>query len=264
MKKIIHIFGMTNTGKTTLAKAIKQRLSSYDVQHIDADDYRLTTNADLGFSTNDRIENVRRLQAIADSSTSEIVILTAVTPFEVSRSAGNINVLLVAPLEELLNRDTKGVYSRQSEVAGVSSPFDPSQYPHLTLDTLELCVELCIDEVLNYAGIKPKYAMFVGRWQTLHAGHDWLFNQRLDKGESVLICIRDVPKGPKDLLTAEEVKAEMQLRYSPLIEAGRMKLLTIPDISSINYGRDVGYEVVRHEPPEEIKQISGSSIRKTK
>ena len=106
-----------------------------------------------------------------------------------------------------------------------------------------------------------KYAMFVGRWQTLHQGHDWLFNQRLNQGQSILICIRDVPISEKDLLSAEEVKVNLEERYSDLIESGKVKLLIIPDISSINYGRDVGYEVVEHFPPEEVKSISGTKIR---
>ena len=75
--------------------------------------------------------------------------------------------------------------------------------------------------------------MFVGRWQTLHQGHDWLFNQRLNQGQSILICIRDVPISEKDLLSAEEVKVNLEERYSDLIESGNVKLLIIPDVPCI-------------------------------
>lgn len=255
---------MTNTGKTTIAKSMVSKFRHLNIEHIDADEHRLTTCADLGFSKEDRIENVRRLTELANNSKADIVLLTAVTPFEQSRKPDNINVLLFAPLPELVNRDTKGVYSRTEGVAGVSSPFEAPQFDCLRLDTKDLTVDQCVDEIVRYANLLPKYAMFVGRWQTLHAGHDWLFRQKLDEGENILICIRDVPRGPKDLLTASEVKRNMEGRYAGLIYEGRIKLLIIPDISSINYGRDVGYDVIKHEPPDEVKQISGTSIRATK
>ena len=261
MGKVIHIFGMTNTGKTTIAKAIKSKLPTVNIEHIDADEHRLTTCADLGFSKEDRIENVRRLSELAKQSKADFVILTAVTPFNESRDAGNLNIFLTAPLWSLVHRDSKGVYARNEGVAGVSFPFENPDFSCLQLDTNTLDLNDCVEAVIDYAQIKPKYAMYVGRWQTLHAGHDWLFNQRLNKGERVLICIRDVPKGPKDLLKAEEVKANMELRYSKEIKDGMVQLLIIPDITSINYGRDVGYEVVQHMPPESIAEISGTKIR---
>ena len=261
MKKVVHIFGMTNTGKTTIAKAMVSKYPHINIEHIDADEHRLTTCKDLGFSKEDRIENVRRLTELANNSKADIVLLTAVTPFEQSRSAGNFNVMLSAPLDVLVGRDTKEVYSRTEGVAGVSSPFEDAQGACLRLDTREFNVQQCVDEIIRYAGLLPKYAMFVGRWQTLHAGHDWLFNQRLDKGENVLICIRDVAPSQKDPLTASEVRRGMEERYSDLINEGRIRLLIIPDISSINYGRDVGYEVVKHDPPEDIGRVSGTSIR---
>lgn len=261
MGKVIHIFGMTNTGKTTIAKAIMSKLPTVNIEHIDADEHRLTTNSNLGFSKEDRIENVRRLAELAKNSKADFVILTAVTPFNESRNGGNVNVLLKAPLDALVDRDSKGVYSRSEGVAGVSFPFEAPNFECLQLDTNELDLNACVDMVIDYAQIKPKYAMFVGRWQTLHAGHDWLFNQRLSKGERALICIRDVPKGPKDLLTADEVRVNMEARYSKEIKSGMIQLLIIPDISSIDYGRDVGYEVVMHEPPKEIGGISGTQLR---
>lgn len=256
---------MSNTGKSTLGKALLQRLKHLNVELIDADDYRKTLNADLGFSKEDRIENVRRLQELADKSNADIVILCAVSPYEEMRSKDNINIFLRSSIEALLSRDTEKQIYKNTNVAGIDSPFEsPQTVPHLQLNTAMQSLETCTESIMDYADIKPKYAMYVGRWQTLHPGHDWLFNQRLNLGENILICIRDVPKGPKDLLSAEEVKQSLEVRYNDLIKEGRIKLLIVPDISSINYGRDVGYEVIEHLPPEEIKQISGTSIRNNK
>lgn len=261
MKKIVHIFGMSNTGKSTLAKALKSRLQK-TVELIDADDYRKTLNSDLGFSKEDRLENIRRLLSKANESDAEIVIVCAVTPYEESRDNTNYNIFLRSPIQTLLNRDIeKGIYNN-TNVAGVDSPFEsPQTVKHLQLDTSLFSIDECVDRILSYIDERPKYAMFVGRWQTLHDGHDWLFNQKLQLGENVLIAIRDVNFSEKDKLTAEEVKENLKVRYKDLIETGRIKLIIIPDITSINYGRDVGYEVTEHVPPAEIKQISGTSIR---
>lgn len=253
---------MSNTGKSTLGKALFQRLNHLNVELIDADDYRKTLNADLGFSKEDRIENIRRLQKIANDSKADIVILCAVTPYEEMRSKDNINIFLTSPLEILISRDVEKQVYKNTNVAGIDFLFEsPQTTPHLQINTSSHNINTHIDLILDYADIKPKYAMFIGRWQTLHEGHDWLFNQRLNLGENILICIRDVPKGPKDLLSANEVQINLQLRYADLISKGRIKLLIIPDITSVNYGRDVGYEVKEFIPPEEISNLSGTMLR---
>lgn len=261
MKKIVHIFGMSNTGKSTLAKALKDKLQK-SVEIIDADDYRKTLNADLGFSKEDRLENVRRLLNKANESDAEIAIVCAVTPYEESRNNSNYNIFLRTSIQILLDRDVEKKVYKNTNVAGVDSPFEfPQTVKHLQLDTGILDINECVNAIIDYINEKPKYALFVGRWQTLHAGHDWLFNQKLQLGENVLIAIRDVNKSEKDSLSAEEVQKNLKERYKALIESGKIKTIIIPDITSINYGRDVGYEVTEHIPPTEIKEISGTSIR---
>ena len=106
-----------------------------------------------------------------------------------------------------------------------------------------------------------KYALFVGRWQTWHEGHEWLINQQLQKGKNVWVAIRDVEVGPNNPHTSHEVL--MNLSKEPFFTKNSDKILLsiIPDIESINYGRNVGYEVIYHEPPEEIGLISGTNIR---
>lgn len=260
---IIHLFGMSNTGKTTLSKELKRKLEikGLSVEIIDADDYRKTINSDLGFSKEDRIENVRRLQDLADKSDKDVVILCAITPYAISRRPADKLIYLHASLHVLLGRDvSKNVYQNKN-VAGVDSPFEECNNFKLCVDTSLFSIKDCTNYILDYCGFKPKYAMFVGRWQTLHDGHRWLFNQRLDKGENILICIRDVPPNKSNPLSAQQVYSNLEQEYKDLISQERVKLLIIPDITSIDYGRDVGYEVIQHTPPLEIEQISGTKIR---
>ncbi len=106
-----------------------------------------------------------------------------------------------------------------------------------------------------------KYALFIGRWQNWHKGHEWLIRQQMDKGKNVWVAIRDVPKDENNPKSAQEVLTMLQ--NEPFFQQNWDKLFIsiIPDIESVNYGRGVGYDVIYHEPPAEIATISGTAIR---
>ena len=103
-----------------------------------------------------------------------------------------------------------------------------------------------------------QYAMFVGRWQPLHLGHQELFKRAMDEGKNVLICIRDIQPDEKNPFTAEQVRENISNFYS---EEERVKVMVIPDICSIEFGRGVGYDIIEHIPPQEIHDISATKIR---
>ena len=107
-----------------------------------------------------------------------------------------------------------------------------------------------------------KYSMFIGRWQPWHKGHKWLIDQRLKEGKNVLICIQDVIPDENNPYTSEEVYDNLKDRLSYFIRKGLVKLMIIPPIESVNYGRTVGYEIIEHIPPKEIGEISATKIRK--
>tara|TARA_B100000282_G_C31621951_1_gene439790 strand:+ start:430 stop:831 length:402 start_codon:yes stop_codon:yes gene_type:complete len=109
---------------------------------------------------------------------------------------------------------------------------------------------------------EKKYSMFVGRWQPLHKGHLWLINERLKEGFNVWLAIRDVKPDDKNPWSAQEIeKMVHEGELKQLIEDGRVITSIIPDIESINYGRGVGYDIIEHVPPQEIGDISATSIR---
>ena len=107
-----------------------------------------------------------------------------------------------------------------------------------------------------------KYALFIGRWQTWHKGHEWLINQQLEKGKNCWVAIRDVQVDENNPKTAQEVLKELQNEPFFTNNWDKILLSIIPDIESVNYGRGVGYDVIFHEPPKEIEVISGTAIRK--
>jgi phosphopantetheine adenylyltransferase len=110
--------------------------------------------------------------------------------------------------------------------------------------------------------MSKKYALYIGRWQNWHKGHEWLINQQLEKGKDVWVAIRNVPTDENNPKTAQEVM--MELADEPFFKENshRIQVSIIPDIESVNYGRGVGYDVIYHQPPTDIEAISGTGIRK--
>jgi cytidyltransferase-like protein len=109
---------------------------------------------------------------------------------------------------------------------------------------------------------KPgQFSLFIGRWQPLHKGHKELFNNVLEFGGNVCIAIRDVEPDEKNPYSSEEVYENIRKEYIDLIKRGRVRVIVIPDICSVEFGRGVGYDIVEHIPPSEIGNISATKIR---
>ena len=107
-----------------------------------------------------------------------------------------------------------------------------------------------------------KRALFIGRWQPLHPGHKWLFNQKLDNNIPILIAVRDTPVDDSNPFSTKEVILNLEKEYNEEVESGMVKVIPIPDIESVNYGRGGGYEINEFEPPKDIGNISATKIRK--
>lgn len=110
--------------------------------------------------------------------------------------------------------------------------------------------------------MSKKYALFIGRWQTWHAGHEWLISQQLNKGKNVWVAIRDVEVDENNPKTAHQVLMDLSKEKFFIDNSDKILISIIPDIESVNYGRGVGYDVVYHQPPADVELISGTKIRK--
>jgi nicotinamide mononucleotide adenylyltransferase len=108
---------------------------------------------------------------------------------------------------------------------------------------------------------EKKFALFIGRWQPWHDGHQWLIDQQLQKNQPVCIAIRDVPLDDKNWWEAEFIKINLDSRFEKEISEGKIKVIIIPDIDSINIGRGVGYDIIEHVPSDEVASISATKIR---
>ena len=104
-----------------------------------------------------------------------------------------------------------------------------------------------------------KYAIFVGRYQPYHYGHINLIQQKLDEGIPALIMVRDIEPDEKNPFTTEQTVSMIEKYHKT--KGDDVKVMIIPDIESVNYGRGVGYEINEYTPTEEIGYISATTIR---
>ena len=109
---------------------------------------------------------------------------------------------------------------------------------------------------MNTYNSHKKYALFIGRWQPFHQGHKYLIDEALTKGDDVCIAIRDTEISDSNPYSAEQ-RAEMIRR----VYGDRVEIILIPDIKSINIGRNVGYDVNFVESLPHIEKISGTNVR---
>jgi nicotinamide mononucleotide adenylyltransferase len=109
---------------------------------------------------------------------------------------------------------------------------------------------------------KPnQWSLFIGRWQPLHEGHKQLFRQVIDEGGKVCVAIREVEIDDKNPFTSHDIMLNIAREMQTEIRSGKLKVITIPDICSVEFGRGVGYDIIEHVPPQEIAEISATKIR---
>mgnify|MGYP000400830323 CR=1 FL=1 len=107
---------------------------------------------------------------------------------------------------------------------------------------------------------KKPTAQMLGRWQPWHAGHQKLFEEILKKTGQVNIMVRNVQGVDDNPFDFETVKKNIEERLNPKYE-GRFKIMLVPNITNICYGRGVGYKIEEIVMPDEIQKISATKIR---
>ena len=163
--------GLSGSGKSTVAIALERELQKLGLlcRILDGDNIRTGINANLGFSADDRRENIRRVAEVAKLfvDTGIITIAAFVSPTEDLRNlAQHIigkddfkEIFISTPIEECERRDVKGLYARarRGEVknfTGISAPFEAPQHPALSLDTSKLSLEESVAQLLQLLNIK--------------------------------------------------------------------------------------------------------------
>jgi len=111
----------------------------------------------------------------------------------------------------------------------------------------------------NWNNKKPT-AQMLGRWQPWHEGHQKLFEETLKRAEQVLIMVRDVQGVGDNPFNFETVKKNIEEKLNPIYK-GKFKIILVPNITNICYGRGVGYKIEEIVLDEETQNISATKIR---
>lgn len=163
--------GLSGSGKSTLAIALEHELARRGLQSrlLDGDNLRTGVNAGLGFSAEDRRENVRRTACVGRLfvDTGIITMAALVSPTndlrEMARTiigpADFREIYVATPLDECERRDVKGLYARArrgevKDFTGISAPFEAPEHPDLVLDTAVLTIDQSIARLLSLLGLE--------------------------------------------------------------------------------------------------------------
>jgi len=246
---IIQIIGLPGAGKTALATALADRINAI---HFNADVVRADLNSDLGFTPEARVEQARRMGALARLTSNQgyITVVDFVCPTEETRKAfGKADILIwVNRIEAGRFEDTNKMWE------------NPTNADLVILDGRT--VEQEVDDVIRIFGLhdwrKPTTLM-LGRYQPWHEGHHALYSEAGKRTDQVMLGVRDTQgTSPKDPLSFDEVKD--YIAKDPVMD--KAMIIKVPNITNIVYGRDVGYKIEQIELSPEVQAISATQKRK--
>jgi adenylylsulfate kinase len=160
----VWLTGLPCSGKTTIADGVAEKLrgKGYRVERLDGDTVRRSLTSDLGFSKEDRDENIKRVTFVAKLLTRNgvVVLATFVSPYRERRRKSReeigefMEVYVRCSIEECMRRDVKGMYRKAlageiTGFTGVDDPYEEPQSPELVLDTDSETVEESVEKVLK-------------------------------------------------------------------------------------------------------------------
>lgn len=164
---ILWFTGLSGSGKSTIANLVEKKLHEMGISTyiLDGDNLREGINQDLGFSSEDRKENLRRIGEIAKLFVDGgiVTLATFISPYASDREKVRkkvrqgefIEIYVKCSLEECENRDPKGLYkkARQGEISnftGVSAPYEEPENPEIIIETNQKSVGECVQQIINY------------------------------------------------------------------------------------------------------------------
>ena len=244
MNRIVWLTGRSGAGKTTLARRLQKE---WNCVILDGDEMRDSISFEEGFSRDDRRKHNIRVARLART---------------LSRQA-NVVVSVIAPMSDVRNMitaicDPIWVYLQRLELPEKEGHFYEIPDNCHTIDCDELEVRDSLLSLMDHLDLltKPKYSLFIGRWQPLHDGHKALFDKVRGEHKNILIGIRDTEIDESNPLTAGE-RIEMIKEQVPDAE-----IVVIPDVSEVVHGRGVGWDVREIKLDAETEMISATDIRR--
>lgn len=250
LRKIL-IMGLPGAGKTTLAGALAPLLNAVV---FNADAVRANLSRDLGFSHEDRVEHARRMGWMCDRvvEAGGTVIADFICPTPETRAAfGEAFIIWVDRIEAGRFEDTNRMFVAPDRADLRVSPNGAPQY----------WAEQALMQLRPAFNPQTPTALFIGRYQPFHAGHQRLIEEGLRRIGQVCVAVRDTHAiDAKNPLPFFAVKQRIETALS--VHAGRFVVVALPNITNVFYGRDVGYSVERIVLDEAIEEISATELRR--
>lgn len=255
---IILIMGLPGSGKTTLARNLKDFLEKNNkvVEWFNADTVRKEAD-DWDFSEDGRIRQAARMKNLARSSKAEFVICDFIAPLETSRRYFNQDWLIwMDTIDKSVYEDTNKIFQ------------EPTDYDfRITEKNSVLWSDIVGGKILLEDRPTFDYSketvQLLGRWQSWHLGHRMLFERALEKTGQVIIMIRACKHSERNPYSPEEIEKSIRRDLDPLYQ-GLYEVMVVPDIVNITYGRGVGYKIEEEVLPDSIQKISATKIRNDK
>jgi len=250
MRKIL-IMGLPGAGKTTLAAALAPLLNAVV---FNADAVRANLSRDLGFSHEDRVEHARRMGWMCDRvvEAGGTVIADFICPTEETRLAfGEAFTIWVDRIESGRFEDTNRMFVSPGQFDLRVSPEGTPQY----------WAEQALARLRPAFDPQKPTALFIGRYQPFHAGHQRLIEEGLHRVGQVCVAVRDTHgTNGSNPLPFFAVKQRIEAALSP--HAGRFVVVPLPNITHVLYGRNVGYAVERIVLDAATESISATAVRR--
>jgi adenylylsulfate kinase len=267
MARVFWFTGLACSGKTTLAKELCNRI---DAELFDGDEVRQTPLTTEGFSSKDREKHLLRLAYIAKRFVDRgiNVVVSCISPIERVRKQVRamfdegeyLEIYLNTPLEVCKGRDVKGMYKMAEAghiegFTGVNSGYDTPENPDITLDTSDLSLEVCINQIIPETD-KRETVLFIGRFMPFHLGHKEIIDRELLTFNRVCVCIKFDRTDESNPYTPDRIKKMIRRLYG-----NRVDICVVPNFKDIVQGREVGYGVRKISLDGTLEDISGTRIR---
>ena len=243
--------GLPGSGKTTLASKLVPLIKA---KWVNNDEVRKAAN-DWDFSEEGRERQATRMADIAEKHRKEknydYLVTDYICPTPKTRE------LFDADYTIWVNTINKGRFNDTNKMFVKPEKFNFE----VKTQNAELWAYQIADQLIPYEwdNKKPTVEM-LGRWQPFHDGHYALFEEAIKKTGQVCIQVRDVKGVEDNPFEFETVKKNIEEKLSPKYK-NRFKIILVPNVTNICYGRGVGYKIEEVVLPEKIQQISATKIR---